>query len=128
MIRNARTAMRSFPHPRSIGAGVGGGVGAVDAGSVIQLGLHPADIGNDRQIAGAFDRSRQLTLMSCAHTAQTAGENLAMVRDEAAERAIILVVDEVHARLAERTGLLWPSHVHSSSSSSSISRRRLARA
>src|SRR5437868_4736505 len=128
MRRNATTAMRSLPHPRSIGAGAVVGVGATDADSVIPLGLHPADVGNDREIPRALDRGRQLALMPRAHAAQAARENLAMVRDKAAERAIIFVVDEVHARLAERTGLLWPSHVHSSSSSSSISRRRLARA
>src|ERR1043166_307114 len=103
MMRNATTAMRSFPHPRSIGAGVGAGVDAADPGSVIPLGLHPADIGNDRQIARALDRGGQLTLVSRAYAAQTTWENLAMIRDEAAECAIILVVDEVHARLAERT-------------------------
>src|SRR5689334_19573014 len=48
--------------------------------------------------------------MARACTTQTARQNLAMVRNESAERAVIFVVDEVHTRLAERAGLLWASH------------------
>src|SRR5947207_1825401 len=48
--------------------------------------------------------------MSRAGTAQPARQNLAVVGDEAAERAVILVVDKVHARFAERTGFLGSSH------------------
>src|SRR6185437_4636621 len=92
------------------------------------LRLHPADVRDDRQVSRALDRGRQLTLVTRADAAQAARQNLAVVGDESAERAVVFVVDETNARLAEWTGLLWATHGYSSSSSSSASRRRLAAA
>src|SRR5258705_137141 len=99
--RNAASARRSFPHPRSDGAG--------DTASDI-LALQAPCIRDQRQIAGALYRGAQLTLMPRAHAAQTAGQDLSVIGDEAAERALVLVVDEADARLAERAGFRWAAH------------------
>ena len=74
------------------------------------LGLQTARVGNDREIASALDRGRQLALMPRAGAAQATRQNLAVIRDEAAEHAVVLVIDEMHARLAEGTGFLGSSH------------------
>ena len=85
------------------------------------------DVRDQRQVARALDRRAQLTLMPRAHAAQAAGQDLAVVGDEAAERAVVLVVDEADAA-SRRTGRLFCGRrmVYSSSSSSS-SRARAAR-
>ena len=70
----------------------------------------PRDVRNEREVARALDRRRQLALVTRADAAQAARQDLAVVGDEAAERAVILVVDEADARLAERAGLWWASH------------------
>src|SRR5687767_99802 len=101
MIRNAASASRSFPHPRSDGAG---------ASASCMSGLQAARVGKQRQIPRALDRDAQLTLMPRAHAAQTARENLTVVGDEPAERTLVLVVHETHAALAERASLRWASH------------------
>src|SRR5881227_3740429 len=74
------------------------------------LALETADVRNQRQIACALDRDRQLTLMASADAAQPARQDLAMIGNEAAEGAVILVIDEMNPRLAERTALGWSSH------------------
>src|SRR5215207_2469739 len=95
---NAAIASRSFPHPCSVGAATtgaaDGAVGATGSGPLMPLRLHPANVGNDRQVAGALDRFLQLPLMACANAAQAARQDLAVVSDEPAERAVIFVVDE----------------------------------
>src|SRR5215211_6453928 len=99
--QHAASAGRSFPHPRSDGAGV--------AASSISA-LQTPGVGKQREIAGALDRGAQLTLMPRAHAAQAARQDLAVIGDEAAEGALVLVVDEAHAALAEGAGLGWASH------------------
>src|SRR5256885_16653178 len=48
--------------------------------------------------------------MARADAAQAARENLPGIREKAAERAVILVVDEANAGLAKRATLLWSAH------------------
>src|SRR4051812_35310364 len=99
--RNAVSARRSFPHPRSVGAG--------PAASDI-LALQTLRVRDQRQVARALDRDAQLTLMAGAHAAEAAGQDLPVIGDEAAEGALVLVVDEADARLAEWAGLRWAAH------------------
>ena len=87
-----------FPHPRSAGAG------AARASRHVSPAMTPR-VRNEREVARALDRGRQLTLMPRAHAAQAARQNLAVIGDEAAEGAIVLVVDEAHAALAEWAAL-----------------------
>lgn len=68
------------------------------------------EIRDDREVTGTLDGGGQLTLMTRAGSAQAAGENLALIRDETAEGAIVLVVDPAYASFAERAALLWSSH------------------
>lgn len=67
-------------------------------------------IRNDREVTGALDRSRKLALVARAGSAEAARKNLALVGDEAAEGAVILVIDPAYASFAERAALLWSSH------------------
>src|SRR5688572_32024314 len=48
--------------------------------------------------------------MARARPAQSAGQDLSVIGDEATQRAIILVVDEVDAGLTEWTGFRWAAH------------------
>src|SRR4051812_29973004 len=73
-------------------------------------GLVTADVRNDGEVPCALHRRRQLTLMTGADAAQPARQNLAVVGDETAKGAVILVVDEPNARLAEWAGFLGSSH------------------
>src|SRR5687768_959598 len=73
-------------------------------------GLVTLDVRDQREVPRALDRDRELALVTRADSAQAARQDLAVVGDEAAERAIILVVQEADARLAEGAGLLWASH------------------
>src|SRR5919199_6313432 len=73
-------------------------------------GLVAADVRDERQVARLLDRRRELPLVARADAAQAARQDLAVVGDEAAERPVVLVVHEPHARLAERAGLLWAAH------------------
>ncbi len=59
----------------------------------------------------AFRERRQLALVTRAGAAQATRQDLAVIGNEASERAVIFVVDEVHACLAEGTGFLWAAHV-----------------
>src|SRR5919107_670320 len=101
MSRNAASARRSFPHPRSDGAGV--------AASSISA-LKTPRVGQQSEIASALDRGAQLTLMPRADAAQTARQDLAVIGDEPTEGTLVLVVDEADAGLAEGAGLGWASH------------------
>ena len=85
----------------------------VETGSVTsESALHAADVRNQREETRALHGARELALMPRARSAEPRGKNLAVIRDEASERAVILVVDEVHTRLAERTRFGGSSHVH----------------
>src|SRR5688572_24666485 len=75
-----------------------------------ELALHSADVRNECQVARTLDRVRQLPLVARARSAQAARQDLPVVGDEAAERPIILVVDEVDPALAEGTRFLWTAH------------------
>src|SRR4051812_2011867 len=100
-IRNATSASRSFPHPRSESAGA--------SASCISA-LQTPRVRQQREIARALDRGAQLTLMPRAHAAQAAREDLPVVGDEASEGALVLVVDEAHTGLTEWASLRWASH------------------
>src|SRR3954463_10542265 len=69
-----------------------------------------SNVRNQRKEARALDCRRQLTLMTRANSTKTRGEDLALVGDEASERAVILIVDPANAALAERAALLLSSH------------------
>src|SRR5258707_10446446 len=113
--RNAASARRSLPHPRSDGSGA-----AASRMSALQAprGRH------QREEARTLDGDAQLTLMPRAHAAQAARQDLAVIGDEAAEGAFVLVIDEADAALVEGTRLRSSTHGYSSSSSSSSARFR----
>src|SRR5687768_18369015 len=98
---NANSAKIS-PRQRSFGTS---GAGA----AVMSGGVTPR-VRNEREEAGALDCRRQLPLVAGARSAQPARQDLAVVGDEASERAVVLVVDEADTRLAEGAGFLWSSH------------------
>ncbi len=79
------------------------------AGLVI-LGCVSLQVRDDRQVTRALDCRRQLTLMTCARPTQAARKDLSLVRDETAERAVVLIVDPANASFAERAAFLWSSH------------------
>src|SRR5690349_18973555 len=68
------------------------------------------EIRNDCEVSRALDCSRKLALMTRAGSVQTRGKNLALVRNESAKSAIILVIDPAHASFAERAALGGSSH------------------
>src|SRR5687767_12483957 len=70
-----------------------------------------ADVRNDREEPRTLHGGGELALVTRAHATEPARQDLAVIRDEAAERAVILVVDEPNARLAERAGFLSSAHV-----------------
>src|SRR5919199_894409 len=102
--RKAASARSARGHPWRRGASA--------APSVIgrSSGLVAADVGDEREVARLLDRDRELPLVARADAAQATRQNLPVVGDEAAERAVVLVVHEADARLAERAGLLWAAH------------------
>src|SRR6266542_2433343 len=69
-----------------------------------------ADVRNEREVARPLDRRRQLALVPRAGSAQAARENLPLIGDESAERAVVLVIDEADPSFAERAAFLWSSH------------------
>ena len=68
------------------------------------------EIRNDRKVAGTLDCGGELALVARAGSTQAARKNLALIRDETAEGAIVLVIDPAHASFAERAAFLWSSH------------------
>src|SRR5665213_64194 len=96
--RNAASASTIRVHPSSRG-------GAARASLI--SGLVPPNVRHERQVARPFDRRRQLTLMAGTDAAQPTRQDLAGVGEKATEGAIILVIDEPHAGLAEWATLLW---------------------
>src|SRR4051794_25628434 len=100
-IRNAASASRSFPHPRSDSAG---------ASASCMSALQAPRVRQQREVACALDRGAQLTLMPRTHAAQAAREDLPVIGDEAAESALVLVVHEAHTGLTEWASLGWASH------------------
>src|SRR5438552_16207703 len=80
----------------------------VSAASI--LALMPADVRNQREIARPLDRGRELALMSGARAAEAAGQDLTLIGDEPAKRAIVLVIDPTYAPFAEGAAFLWSSH------------------
>src|SRR5436190_292964 len=77
------------------------------------------DIRKQRELPRALDRCRELPLVPGAHPREPAGQNLAALGEEAAQRPVILVVEHARAGFAHGTGLGGTSHASSSSSSSS---------
>src|SRR5438874_13067292 len=77
------------------------------------------DVGNQRELSCALDRGGELALVPRAHPRQPARQNLAALGQEAAQGAVVLVVEHADPGLAHGTRLGGPSHASSSSSSSS---------
>src|SRR5439155_2537337 len=67
------------------------------------------------------DRGRELSLVPRAHARQPARQNLATLRQEPPQRAVVFVIEHPHAGFAHGTGLGGPSHASSSSISSTTS-------
>src|SRR5437762_362333 len=88
-------------------------------GRAATLGGMSLDIGDQRELAGAFDRGGELALMARAHAGQAARQNLASLREEAAQGPVVLIIEHACAGFAHGTGLGGTSHASSSSSSSS---------
>src|SRR5438270_712110 len=81
----------------------------------------PLDVGQQRQLARPLDRGRELSLVPRAHARQPARENLAALRQEPSQGAVVLVVEHSHAGLAHGARLGGPPHASSSSISSTTS-------
>src|SRR5262245_28442209 len=106
----SRARTNRFQPRRGSTSGTASSTASVGRTSVTSAG-DAAGVGDERQVPRALDRRRQLSLMARTDAAQAARQNLAVVRDEAAEGAVILVVDEVHPALAERAGLGRTAHL-----------------
>src|SRR5581483_2846739 len=74
------------------------------------------DVRQERELPGPLDRDAELALMAGAGARQAAGQDLAPLGQEPRQRALVLVVHDPHARLADRAGLLRAPHSSSSSS------------
>jgi hypothetical protein len=70
-----------------------------------------ANVRDESEESRSLDRCRKLALVARAGSAQPRGKDLPLIGDEAAERAIVLVIDPADAALAEWAALLWSSHV-----------------
>src|SRR5258705_6151038 len=81
----------------------------------------PLDVGNQRELARPLDGGRELALVPRAHPRQAARQNLPALGEEAAQRAVILVVEHARAGLAHGTGLGGAPPASSSSISSASS-------
>src|SRR2546430_2644336 len=79
------------------------------------------DVGQQRQLARPLDRGRELSLVPRAHARQPARQNLAALRQEPPQRAVVFVVEHPHAGFAHGTRFGGPSHASSSSISSTTS-------
>src|SRR4029079_3074203 len=77
---------------------------AVSAAAALALG-RVADVGQPRELARALDRGRDLVLVAAAGARDAAGPGLFAPRDEAPQRADVLVVDVLDLVLAEQAGL-----------------------
>src|SRR5690606_19818929 len=78
----------------------------------------PLDEGEDREVPGPLDRGTELSLVTRARARHPTRQDLALVRDEARQRLLILVVDQPDPGLTELAVLCMPPHRYSSSSSS----------
>src|SRR5712691_156889 len=107
----AHAAKATVPATRRQGRGAGAGTACTSA--AVSL-----DVGQQRELPRPLDRGRKLALVPRAHPRQAARQDLAALGQEAPERALVLVVEHAHARLAYGTGLGRPSHASSSSISS----------
>src|SRR3954454_20341497 len=65
----------------------------------------PRDVREERHLAGALDRARDLVLVPAARSGDAARADLALLRDVPAQRARVLVVDVLDLRLAELAAL-----------------------
>src|SRR3989441_6115186 len=77
------------------------------------------DVRQQRQLARPLDRGRELALVPRAHAGQATRQDLAALRQEPAQRAVVLVVEHADPGLAHGARLRGASHASSSSSSSS---------
>src|SRR4051812_8934058 len=82
--------------------------GAAAAAFVVAPGAF-ADVGQQRELACALDRARDLVLMPAAGAGDAAGADLAPVGDELPQGGDVLVVDELHLVAAVLAGLPAPA-------------------
>src|ERR1041385_7035847 len=89
--RKKRNSARiSFFHPGCVAScGTSGAAVGSLTGRSACVAAHVRD---DREVARALDGGRELPLMSRAHAAHPARQDLAVVGDETAERAVVLVI------------------------------------
>src|SRR6266571_8958863 len=78
--------------------------GAPSRRGVMSAGV-PLDVGNQRELACALDRGGELALVPRAHPRQPARQNLAALGQEAAQGAVVLVVEHADPGLAHGTRL-----------------------
>src|SRR5471032_2057752 len=109
--RNSSVASTTRHQPRSRTSS-GGCVPGSEAPSFIatSLCLSPAGVRQQCEIAGLLDGLGQLALVTSIHAAQPTRKNLAVVGDEAGEKAFVLVINEADAGFGDRTRLLGPTH------------------
>src|SRR5712691_2348346 len=74
------------------------------AAKCCRVGHLPRHVGEERHLARALDRDRNLTLMAPARARDAAVADLALLRDVAPELVDVLVVDLVDFVLAEEAG------------------------
>ena len=70
--------------------------------------LSVSDVGQQSDLTGTLDSGGQVTLVSCAGTGGTAGQDLATLRQVTAEFAGVLVIDAghlIHAKCANLSAL-----------------------
>src|SRR3954471_15134993 len=80
----------------------------------ISIGSLSHDVGQQAQVAGALDRLGELALLLGRDGGNSAGDDLAALRDEALEQADVLIVDSGRILAGERAGLAaaeeWACH------------------
>ena len=72
------------------------------------IGLSVGDVRQESDLTGSLDSLGELTLMHCAGAGSAAGQDLAALGHEAAERSGILVIDSgslIYAKLANFSAL-----------------------
>src|SRR4051812_2687620 len=80
----------------------------------ISIGSLSHDVGQQAQMAGALDRLGELALLLGRDGGDSAGDDLAALRDEALEQPDVLVIDAGRVLAGERAGLAaaeeWACH------------------
>src|SRR5205085_12172063 len=71
------------------------------------------DVWKQRQLPRTLNGGRELPLVPRTHARQPAGQDIAALSQETAQRPVVLVVKHARAGLAHRTGCGSPSHASS---------------